>query len=209
MEGVDIAVPFSVRAVGKDTLHVEFELDEASAGKVRALRADIVSPGGVDRIRSPHRTPPVRTDFVLHKPLKTPQLRKIRKPLEPPHSAAPQLCVSSRQLCGKARTAAGNGEEAGHAKVEQPVKGTAYLLHLRQVTHCRSERPAAAAANTIFTWDPAGVSSSLGGAFTANTIHGTHNLYDVGSMMNTYTVNFLEQINGFHAQRRTGRRAWP
>lgn len=37
MEGVDIAVPFSVRAVGKDTLHVEFELDAASAGKVRAF----------------------------------------------------------------------------------------------------------------------------------------------------------------------------
>lgn len=57
--------------------------------------------------------------------------------------------------------------------------------------------PAPAAANAVFTWDPAGVSSSLGGAFTANAIQGTHNLYDVGSLINTYTVNFLEQINGF------------
>jgi hypothetical protein len=34
-------------------------------------------------------------------------------------------------------------------------------------------------------------------AFTADTTFGTHNLYDIGSTMNTYTVNFLEQIMGF------------
>jgi hypothetical protein len=54
-----------------------------------------------------------------------------------------------------------------------------------------------ATAGTVFTWNPAGASPSLGGAFTADTIEGTHNLYDVGSMTNTYTVNFLEQITGF------------
>lgn len=60
--------------------------------------------------------------------------------------------------------------------------------------------PAAAVANTVFTWDPAGASPSPGGAasaFTADTILGTHNLYDVGSTTNNYTVNFLEQITGF------------
>ena len=54
-----------------------------------------------------------------------------------------------------------------------------------------------ATAGTVFTWNPAGASPSLGGAFTADTIVGTHNLYAVGSMTNTYTVNFLEQITGF------------
>ena len=54
-----------------------------------------------------------------------------------------------------------------------------------------------ASAGTVFTWDPAGASPSLGGAFTADTIEGTHYLYDVGSMTNTYTVHFVEQITGF------------
>jgi len=36
-----------------------------------------------------------------------------------------------------------------------------------------------ATAGTVFTWNPAGASPSLGGAFTADTIEGTHNLYDV------------------------------
>ena len=55
-----------------------------------------------------------------------------------------------------------------------------------------------ASAGTVFTWDPAGASPSLGGAFTADTIEGTHYLYDpLASMTNTYTVHFLEQITGF------------
>jgi len=54
-----------------------------------------------------------------------------------------------------------------------------------------------ASAGTVFTWDPAGASPSLGGAFTADTLEGTHYLYDVGSMTSTYTVHFLEQITGF------------
>jgi hypothetical protein len=58
--------------------------------------------------------------------------------------------------------------------------------------------PIAATANTVFTWDPAGASPSVSApAFTADTILGTHNLYDIGSMTNTYTVKFLEQITGF------------
>src|SRR5215469_8786418 len=58
--------------------------------------------------------------------------------------------------------------------------------------------PAVATANTVFTWDPAGASPSVSApAFTADTILGTHYLYDVGSMQSTYTVNFLEQITGF------------
>ena len=36
-----------------------------------------------------------------------------------------------------------------------------------------------ASAGTVFTWDPAGASPSLGGsAFTADTIEGTHYLSD-------------------------------
>ena len=62
--------------------------------------------------------------------------------------------------------------------------------------------PAAATANTVFTWDPAGASPSVSApAFTADTILGTHYLYDIGPIANpspvTYTVNFLEQITGF------------
>ena len=48
-----------------------------------------------------------------------------------------------------------------------------------------STMPIAATAGTVFTWDPAGASPSGGGAFTADTIEGTHYLYDVGSMTNT------------------------
>jgi hypothetical protein len=61
-----------------------------------------------------------------------------------------------------------------------------------------------ATAGTVFTWDPAGASPSLGGAgsaFTADAIDATHYLYDIGPIANpspvTHTVNFLEQITGF------------
>ena len=54
-----------------------------------------------------------------------------------------------------------------------------------------STAPATAIAGLTFTWDPAGA------PFTADTIQGTHYLYDVNSMINIYTVNFLEQITGF------------
>jgi hypothetical protein len=56
--------------------------------------------------------------------------------------------------------------------------------------------PISARAGSVFTWDP-GALTGTGSVFTADTILGTHYLYDVGSMTNTYTVNFLEQITGF------------
>ena len=65
-----------------------------------------------------------------------------------------------------------------------------------------SMMPFAARAGTVFTWDPAGALPSVSApAFTADTILGTHNLYDIGPIANPspviYTVNFLEQITGF------------
>jgi PEP-CTERM motif len=59
-----------------------------------------------------------------------------------------------------------------------------------------------AMAGTVFTWDPAGASPLVTApAFTADTILGTHNLYDIGPIANPspiiHTVNFLEQITGF------------
>ena len=33
MDEVDFVLPFNVRAVGNDTLHLEFELDDASAAR--------------------------------------------------------------------------------------------------------------------------------------------------------------------------------
>ena len=56
--------------------------------------------------------------------------------------------------------------------------------------------PISASANSVFTWDPAALTGT-GSAFTADTILGTHYLYSVGSMTNTYPVNFLEQITSF------------
>ncbi len=53
-----------------------------------------------------------------------------------------------------------------------------------------------ATAGTVFTWDPAALTGT-GSAFTADTILGTHYLYDIGSMTNVYTVHFLEQMTGF------------
>jgi hypothetical protein len=63
--------------------------------------------------------------------------------------------------------------------------------------------PGGAMAGTVFTWDPAGASPSLGGsAFTADTIDGTHYLYSVQPLttivpQTRYTVSFIEQVNGF------------
>jgi hypothetical protein len=37
MDGVDTAVPFSVRASNEDALNLAFELDDASTGKVKAM----------------------------------------------------------------------------------------------------------------------------------------------------------------------------
>ena len=59
-----------------------------------------------------------------------------------------------------------------------------------------------ASAGTVFTWDPAGASPTLGGsAFTADAIDATHYLYDVSPSPITptdiYTVHFLEPITGF------------
>ena len=62
-----------------------------------------------------------------------------------------------------------------------------------------------ARAGTVFTWDPAGASPSLGGsAFTADAIDATHYLFDtvpVAFLTETptgiYTTHFLEQITGF------------
>jgi hypothetical protein len=55
-----------------------------------------------------------------------------------------------------------------------------------------------ARANTVFTWNPAGAAPPVSApAFTADTILGTHYLYDVGSAQHPYTVNFLERITGF------------
>jgi hypothetical protein len=53
--------------------------------------------------------------------------------------------------------------------------------------------PATATAGAVFTWEPAGHSSK----FTADSIQGTHYLWDTGSLINNYTVYFLEQITGF------------
>jgi hypothetical protein len=62
--------------------------------------------------------------------------------------------------------------------------------------------PIAAVADTVFTWDPAGVLGGASSAFTADAIEATHYLYAVGPPTTpvptpTYTVNFLEQITGF------------
>ncbi|HEY2620116.1 MAG TPA: flocculation-associated PEP-CTERM protein PepA [Acetobacteraceae bacterium] len=58
-----------------------------------------------------------------------------------------------------------------------------------------------ASAGTVFTWDPAGASPGLGGAFTADAIDATHYLYDIAPIANpspmTHTVQYLEQITGF------------
>jgi hypothetical protein len=58
-----------------------------------------------------------------------------------------------------------------------------------------------AAANQVFSWDPAAVVGSAGSAFTADGIQATHYLYDISPTANPspviYTVNFLEQITGF------------
>jgi hypothetical protein len=59
-----------------------------------------------------------------------------------------------------------------------------------------------ASAGTVFTWDPAGASPTLGeSAFTADAIDATHYLYDVSptaiTPTDTYTVHFLETITGF------------
>src|SRR5262249_40675971 len=59
----------------------------------------------------------------------------------------------------------------------------------------------AAAADTVFTWDPAAASPSLGGPFTADAINATHYLYHVSptpiTATDIYTVHFLEPITGF------------
>jgi hypothetical protein len=62
--------------------------------------------------------------------------------------------------------------------------------------------PTQAAANTVFTWDPAGASPSLNApAFTADAIQGDHYLYSLGPVVNpnptSYDVNFIEPITGF------------
>ena len=59
-----------------------------------------------------------------------------------------------------------------------------------------------ASAGTVFTWNPAGASPTLGGsAFTADAIDATHYLYDVSpnpiTPTDIYTVHFLETITGF------------
>lgn len=60
---------------------------------------------------------------------------------------------------------------------------------------------APAAANQIFTWNPAAVLGGRGSAFTADGIQATHYLYSVGPKANPspviYTVNFVEQITSF------------
>jgi hypothetical protein len=43
MDGVDIALPFSVRSADTDTLHLAFELDEATAATVRAFAEQLTS----------------------------------------------------------------------------------------------------------------------------------------------------------------------
>src|SRR5580700_2944693 len=69
-----------------------------------------------------------------------------------------------------------------------------------------SMMPIAARAGTVFTWDPAGASPSLGGsAFTADAIQGEHYLYSNQpsttlvplNQQTPYTVSFIEQIQGF------------
>jgi hypothetical protein len=63
--------------------------------------------------------------------------------------------------------------------------------------------PGTAIAGMVFTWDPAGASSSLGGsAFTADAMTGGHYLYSVQPLttivpQTPYTVSFIEQIDGF------------
>ena len=59
----------------------------------------------------------------------------------------------------------------------------------------------ARAGAATFTWDPAGASPSLGGAFTADAIDATHYHYDISPTVITpayiYTGYFLEPITGF------------
>lgn len=62
--------------------------------------------------------------------------------------------------------------------------------------------PAAAKANTVFTWDPAGASPSLNApAFTADAIQGKHYLFSAGPAVIPspliYTSSFIEPITGF------------
>jgi hypothetical protein len=61
--------------------------------------------------------------------------------------------------------------------------------------------PPTATAGTVFTWDPAAASPSVGGsAFTADGIVGLHYLYDVtppAGSPTIYPVDFVEQITGF------------
>ena len=37
MDGVEMVVPFTVRAVDRDALHLAFELDEVASGRLRAV----------------------------------------------------------------------------------------------------------------------------------------------------------------------------
>lgn len=61
--------------------------------------------------------------------------------------------------------------------------------------------PGPATAASTFTWDPAAIGlSGAGSAFTANGTVGLHYLYDITPPAGSpalYTVNFIEQINGF------------
>lgn len=65
-----------------------------------------------------------------------------------------------------------------------------------------STLPIASRAGTVFTWDPAGASPSLGEpAFTADAIQGFHYLFNLGpvalSSPTSYTTTFIEPITGF------------